>query len=120
MNNKDNFKLFVKDHPELIDYVKDDRMTWQKFYEIYNIYGNDNKAWAPYFNDNSKKSNEDALAPVKEVMNYISKIEPAKLQNGISSLQKGLTLFQELFFKDKGTKNIVKPVERAIYKRFED
>ena len=47
MNNKDNFKLFVKDHPELIDYVKDDRMTWQKFYEIYNIYGNDKfKAYA--------------------------------------------------------------------------
>ena len=30
MSNKEEFKLFVKSHPELISFVKNGEMTWQK------------------------------------------------------------------------------------------
>ena len=35
---KDDFKNFVRTKPELIKYVKNGEMTWQKFYEIYDLY----------------------------------------------------------------------------------
>ena len=42
-----------------------------------------------------------------------------KLQDGIGSLQKAITLFSDLFLsKDTETKSSYKP--RAIYKRFDD
>ena len=36
---KDDFKLLVKKNPELIKFVKNNEMTWQKFYEMYDLYG---------------------------------------------------------------------------------
>ena len=37
MDNLDNFKQFVKNNPTFANYVKDGNMTWQKFYELYDI-----------------------------------------------------------------------------------
>lgn len=46
----DNFKLFVKNNPNLITYVKNNTMSWQKFYELYDLYGEDNNVWNEYLN----------------------------------------------------------------------
>ena len=34
----DNFKLFVKNNPNLITYVRNNTMSWQKFYELYEVH----------------------------------------------------------------------------------
>ena len=39
MGNLDNFKNFVKNNPHLITYVNNGSYTWQKFYEMYDLYG---------------------------------------------------------------------------------
>ena len=39
--SKENFKMFVRSHPELVHYVTNNQMTWQKFYELYNLYDED-------------------------------------------------------------------------------
>ena len=39
MSKKEEFKEFVKTKPELIRHIEDGSMTWQKYYEIYDIYG---------------------------------------------------------------------------------
>ena len=39
--SKETFKEFISKKPELIDYIKNGEMTWQKFYELYDIYGED-------------------------------------------------------------------------------
>ena len=41
MTNIDNFKSFVKKNPKLITFVKNGSMSWQKFYELYDLYGED-------------------------------------------------------------------------------
>ena len=43
MDNLDNFKLFVKANPQFASYIKDGSMTWQKFYELYDMYGEDSE-----------------------------------------------------------------------------
>ena len=45
---KEEFKTFVKKNPKLIKYVQDGSSSWQKFYEIYDIYGEDENAWKDY------------------------------------------------------------------------
>ena len=42
------FKNFVKTKPELIKFVQNGKMTWQKFYELYDLYGEDEKVWNKY------------------------------------------------------------------------
>ena len=48
MNKKDEFKNFVKKNPSLIKHVKDGSMSWQKYYEIYDMYGEDENVWKDY------------------------------------------------------------------------
>ena len=51
MDNKiENFKSFVKEHPSLIKYVKNKEMSWQSFYEIYDLYGDKDTVWKEYLN----------------------------------------------------------------------
>ena len=39
--SKETFKTFAKQHPELAKTVLNGTTTWQKLYEIYDIYGID-------------------------------------------------------------------------------
>ena len=48
MDNLDNFKLFIKQNPTFANYIKDGTMTWQKFYELYDMYGEDSEVWNDY------------------------------------------------------------------------
>ena len=48
MTKVDNFKEFVKKNQVLVTYVKENKMTWQKFYELYDLYGEDDNIWNEY------------------------------------------------------------------------
>ena len=48
MSNLDNFKSFVRLNPTFANYIKDGSMTWQKFYELYDMYGEYNTIWDEY------------------------------------------------------------------------
>ena len=54
MSKIEEFKTFVKDNPSLIKFVKNNEMTWQKFYEIYDIYGNEESAWSEFISKDKK------------------------------------------------------------------
>ena len=36
---KERFKIFVRNHPVLVNHVRNKKMTWQQFYELYDLYG---------------------------------------------------------------------------------
>ena len=46
--SKESFKMFVRSNPKLLDYVRNNQMTWQKFYEMYDMYGENNSVWDNY------------------------------------------------------------------------
>ena len=45
MSKVDEFKEFVRKNPKLLSYVKKGESSWQKFYEIYDLYGDNETAW---------------------------------------------------------------------------
>lgn len=130
MKSKEEFKEFVKKHPELIQYVKSGEMNWQKFYELYSLYDEDNTAWNEYFNnDRSENINVNSVSSnnnnygVGEVINMIKNVKPEVLQQNITSIQKFLGFVSD-FVGEKTAP--LKTSNRGIYtprptkKMFED
>ncbi len=102
--SKETFKLFARKHPELASRVTRNEVSWQKLYEIYDIYGEDSSVWDSYFaNDN--------------LFSFIKNIDVKSVQKGISNIERVINLLQELGFSNK-KEDYYEP--RPIYKRFED
>ena len=109
MDKKANFKEFVSHHPELITFVKNKENTWQDFYEIYDIYGENEDAWNKYFNK------DDSIG---ELTNLFKSINMDNVQKHINNAQKVVSLIQEI--TNKSTPNIVSKTPRPITKFFGD
>lgn len=124
MTKIDDFKLFVKNNPNLITYVRNNAMSWQKFYELYDLYGEDNSIWNEYLNnknttDTTKEQESKKTSKFSDILDMAKNIDTNKLQDGISSVQKAIGLIGDMLVKDKkpdaSTYN-----PRPIYRRFDD
>ncbi len=121
----DEFKMFVKANPFLIDYIKKGKKSWQDLYEIYDIYGSDEEYWNKYLEEtkqdndknNAERNNSTFTNHVDELIKMAKNVDVDKVQEGITSLQKTLALFGDLFASKKPT-STYNP--RPLYKRFDD
>jgi len=119
MEKKEEFKEFVRKNPSLIKYVKTGEMNWQKFYEIYDIYGDDDNAWNDYLKKEEAVQTAATTATVGSFLNFLKTIDLDSLQETVSSLQRVLGVFGDLTTKSKETPTQeYKP--RPLYKHFDD
>lgn len=87
--SKETFKEFVRNNPRLIKYVKNNEMTWQSFYEIYDMYGDKKEAWANFLAEEKTHNNLD-------FMKYLKNIDLDNLQESINSVQRVLGVVGDL------------------------
>lgn len=120
---KEEFKAFVRKKPELIKYVNSGEMTWQKFYEQWSLYGEDEKIWQAYKGNDKGESSK----PKEETFNFssiadmIKKVDMNSVQKGVNSLQKVIELLQGFTTKDAASSSVSKGYEpRQLFKKFED
>lgn len=113
MDKKEQFKNFMGNHPELVSFIQKKEMTWQDFYEIYDIYGESNEAWDKYFNHDTR-SKEDILG---ELTGLFKNINIDSIQNHVNNAQKAINIIQEL---TKKTPEVITKVERPITKFYGD
>ena len=114
MSNLDKFKQFIKNNPTFASYIKDDSMTWQKFYELYDMYGEDSSIWEEYKKEKKKSTT------LNDIVNMAKNIDMNKLQDGVNSLSKAVGLFSDIFANRSSSNNTNTYKPRAIYKRFDD
>ncbi len=126
MKSKEEFKTFVQAHPELIKYVKSGESSWQKFYELYSLYDENNEAWDTYLRNEKNYTNDyqnrtSTNPSMSDLFNSLKSIKPEVLQQNITSIQKFLGFISE-FVGDKGTKPTTKNIytPRPTNKMFED
>ena len=86
--SKENFKLFARNHPELISSVMNGSTSWQRLYELYDIYGDNSDIWSKYITSTSDVS-------FKEVFNKVKNIDMDSFQKGIDNLQKTIGMRME-------------------------
>lgn len=106
---KEEFISFVRSNPSLIKYVRNNEMTWQKFYEIYTLYGKDSNVWDEYLGKSSTSIND--------VVNWFKKVDLDNLKEGIGNIERVIGVVKDFSKKDNTTNNY-KP--RPLYKHFED
>ena len=112
---KDDFKKFVRKKPELISYVNSGKLSWQKIYEQWSLYGEDDAIWNKYKEEETKKT--DTINN-KAIADMIKKVDVDQVKKGVNSLQKIIELIQGLTVSDTKIKPGYEP--RQIFKKFED
>ena len=124
---KEAFKQFVHTHPNLAGYVARGDMTWQKFYEMYDLYGENSVIWDPYqvavtppiTNVNKNVSTKKQETSWKDLVQMVKGIDLASVQKGIDGMQKAIGLVQE-FTTKKAPTNASTYEPRPLYRYFED
>lgn len=119
MDKLTNFKEFVKEHPSLIRYVKNNEMTWQKFYELFDLYGSENEVWDTYITPVAATTAAATTSSTTDIFGWLKSLDLDALQDNISSIQRVVGVLQDLGSnKDDSVKPEYKP--RPLYKHFED
>lgn len=122
MSKLDQFKEFVKTKPSLIKYVRNNEMTWQKFYELYDLYGAENDVWKEYEAVIKTEPVNTAAATVgfADIVGYFKNIDLDSLSDNINNIQRVVGVIQDLGKKDKTTTSTSSYKPRPVYKHFED
>ncbi len=115
------FKNFVRTKPELIKYVQSGEMTWQKFYELYDLYGEDENVWNKYILNSDRNNVTDSI---NKITNMVKNVDVNSIKSHINTAQKAIDFVQDLTKKNPQniSSNLNKgPVApRPLNKFFED
>ncbi len=114
MDKKELFKTFISNHPEILKYIKSKEMTFQDFYEIYDIYGEQNDVWDKYFKKDDTSADENRL---KELTGLLKNINIDSIEHHVNNAQKVIGIIQEL---TKKTPDITSTVDNPITKIYGD
>lgn len=110
----DEFKEFVKTKPELVTLVSDNKASWQKLFETYDLYGDKESVWKELL-----KKEETRNISVKGILNSLNNIDTESFQNNINSIQKAIGFLQELTTDNKKDKKIKGVKKAQNYKTFD-
>ncbi len=112
----ENFKKFVRNKPILADYVKKGETSWQSFYDMYELYGENSDVWSKYLNAGT------STVTLKDMFESIKNIDMTEVQNSIASLQKGIGYIEDLVRSKEKEIPVRKQTyeARPLYRYFDD
>lgn len=120
MEKMDEFKQFVRKHPTLHVYVKTNEMTWQKFYELFDLYGEEHPIWESYKSSDNNKSSTTTEG-INDLFSMLKRIQIDDVKKAINGIGNVISLIQDFSNKKEEPRQeqtIYQP--RAIFRKFED
>ncbi len=130
--SKETFKVFVRNNPSLLEHINNNSMTWQKFYEMYDVYGENSSVWTPFLKDNTQNNfstssnntytKQQSLlgdTSLKELFNMVKTIDLDTVKKAVDGLTRAINLVQDLNSSKETPKNQTYEA-RPMYKYFED
>ena len=114
MNKLSEFKQFIKDNPSLIRYIKNGEMTWQRFYEIYDMYGDEPEVWKKYFFNEEKEIEKEQTL---DFISWLKKLDLDTIQEGVQNIQRVIGVIGDISNQKEEEKNYT---PRPLYKHFDD
>ena len=114
MSTKENFKEFLKRNTYLSKSVNSGKTTYQKLFETYDIYGEDESVWSKY--KNSERNGESSF----KINDLIKGVNIDTIKEHITTAQKALDFVQELTSKTGGNVPKAPVTPRPLNKFFED
>lgn len=123
--SKEGFKIFARSHPELASFVMSGKATWQKLYELYDIYGDSSEIWKKYISNTTNAITSSSIdngdVSFRDVFNSIKNMDMDSFQKGIENLQKTVGLLQEIGIGSGGANLMNRPYQpRPLYRHLED
>ena len=94
MDRKEEFKKFIRDKEFLIDKVNNGETTWQKLYEIYDLYGENAKVFKQEIKEDSKDNKAN------NILKAFEGIDVNKINDNLEGLRKILAVVGEFTRKD--------------------
>lgn len=95
MEKVEKFKSFMRSIPDIKEEVVKGRYTWQQLYEIYDVYGEDDKFWLAY-----KSSGID----LKGLLDVIKNVDLNALSKSFDGINKVLELINGFMVKEEKPK----------------
>ena len=117
--SKESFKAFIKKRPDLAQAVLNNKTTFQKLYEIYDMYGEDSNVFNEFLTS-KKEVKETGSTSFKEITNLIRNIDLDTVQKSVNGLQKAVSLISEIVPKNNDEFSPNNYEERPINKYYED
>lgn len=97
----DEFREFVKKYPLIKEDVKNNKRTWQSFYEDWVLLGENDGIWDIYksskiSSDLGSKKLDELLTTsnIKNIVEYVKKINPDSISKTLNTIQKVLQITQ--------------------------
>lgn len=97
MDKLTEFKKFIATMPSIKEDVLNGRYTWQQLYELYDVYGKEDKFWEPY---QTKVNNTMDLSAIVEL---VKGIDLNALSSGLATLEKVLNVASGFLVKNEPT-----------------
>ena len=118
--SKEMFKKFVRVHPELGTSVMNNKTSWQKLYELYDMYGEESDVWDKYINKNTilQTTTHSRETTFSDLVNMIKNVDLESVQKGVTNLQKTIGLLQDIGIGAATKEKVYEP--RPMYKYFDD
>ncbi|GGH74398.1 hypothetical protein JOD43_000267 [Pullulanibacillus pueri] len=93
----EEFKVFVKKHPELVKGIKKEGKSWKDIFDEWLLFGEDHEIWEQYGikRDEPKKKPKGA-AELMRVFDFIGNLDAKEMQERLDQVNGVLTNIQDL------------------------
>jgi hypothetical protein len=93
MSELTEFKKFITTIPQVREDVLSKRYTWQQLYEIYTMYGEDDKFWNIY--------KKDTGIELSTIVALLKNVDMDSVASGLKSLEKMINMASGLLIKEE-------------------